>query len=499
MIDEKFDYVCGNPPWIAWKSMSKTYRIGTGEVWRSYGIFEKNAYDKKTTHDDFGMAVTYVAIDQYLKNNGEMVFILPSSFLKSGKGGHGFRKFHISRNGQDIPFSVESVDSFSNEMVFTINSNIVTFKKNKKMVYPMHNYNVWSFKPDLLPKDRKFDNHDHWYDVKKKLDFLPLKAQPISGKDIQSQWLTLEEISDFQNKVLDKDSKRVYAGRKGIEPAGAKGVYILKDLTVKNKNQNYNTVNVTTDFSRQRRQDFLDKGPITRDIEDTFIYPMLGGRNFERWKVRNNTFMVVPHTKNHKYGIPEKTLLNIAPNTFDFLTFYKEELLASRIQNGKFFNEKLHPFYRLDNIGEYTYSTYKVIWKEQVNSMSAVVISNYEESIPNFDESLFNENKMVVVDSKVLYLSLENKEEAYYVCGIINSPNIREIIDGYAINTNRGTDVLSNIYIPKFNNNNSTQVKISRISIELHDIHRLPDWKNYTETINDLELQLSNEIIKLYK
>jgi methylase of polypeptide subunit release factors len=73
MIGNKFDYVVGNPPWIAWKSMSKSYREGTLAIWQSYGIFEKNAYDKKTTHDDFGMAVTYVAIDQYLerwRNNG---------------------------------------------------------------------------------------------------------------------------------------------------------------------------------------------------------------------------------------------------------------------------------------------------------------------------------------------------------------------------------------------------------------------------------------------
>lgn len=53
LIGNKFDFVVGNPPWIAWKSMSKSYREGTLEIWKSYGIFEKNAYDKKTTHDAF--------------------------------------------------------------------------------------------------------------------------------------------------------------------------------------------------------------------------------------------------------------------------------------------------------------------------------------------------------------------------------------------------------------------------------------------------------------
>ena len=62
LLKQRFDFVVGNPPWIAWKAMSKTYREGTLKVWQSYGIFEKSAYDKKTTHDDFGMAVTYVAL-----------------------------------------------------------------------------------------------------------------------------------------------------------------------------------------------------------------------------------------------------------------------------------------------------------------------------------------------------------------------------------------------------------------------------------------------------
>ena len=29
MLKQKFDFVVGNPPWIAWKSMSKVYREGT--------------------------------------------------------------------------------------------------------------------------------------------------------------------------------------------------------------------------------------------------------------------------------------------------------------------------------------------------------------------------------------------------------------------------------------------------------------------------------------
>ena len=61
----KFD-VLRDPPWFLGK-MSDTHKLQTIDIWNSYGIFEKSAYDKTTTHDDFGMAVTYVSIDHYLK------------------------------------------------------------------------------------------------------------------------------------------------------------------------------------------------------------------------------------------------------------------------------------------------------------------------------------------------------------------------------------------------------------------------------------------------
>ena len=206
LIGNKFDYVVGNPPWIAWKSMSKSYREGTLEIWKSYGIFEKNAYDKKTTHDDFGMAVTYVAVDKYLKNNGSMVFLLPASFLKSTKGGEGFRKFSITRFGQNVPFAVSMVDDFSNVKLFTIPTIAIKITKGTEMKYPMHTYRVWK----QVGRKSSLDSHAKWADVEKKLTSHVLSAQPVDGNDKQSSWLTLEDM-DFANKVLDSSKKRFYS------------------------------------------------------------------------------------------------------------------------------------------------------------------------------------------------------------------------------------------------------------------------------------------------
>lgn len=472
LIGNKFDFVVGNPPWIAWKSMSKSYREGTLEIWKSYGIFEKNAYDKKTTHDDFGMAVTYVAVDRYLKNNGDMVFLLPASFLKSTKGGEGFRKLSITRFGQNVPFKIDAVDDFSNVKLFTIPTIAIKIIKNIEMVYPMNAYKVW----EQVGKKTLIDSHAKWNEVKKKLRFEILSAQPVDGNDKQSPWLTLSDM-EFANKVLDSSKPRYYSGRKGIEPAGAKGVYLLKK-PIKCRD---GLMLIENCIERQRRKDFLKKGVHKDKVEETYIFPMLGGRNIAKWQVKSNEYILVPHTAKHKYGIPVKELVKTAPKTSDWLNFYYDELLASRIQNGKFFNANTQPYYRLDNVGEYTYTPYKVLWKEQTGTMSAVVVGSYLESIPNADKELFSEDKTIVVDSKVLMLGLDNADEAYYVCGIINSKDIVEVIDGYAISTNRGVDVLKYLAIPKFEPTNSIHQSISTLSKQIHSKFKIQDLDNVLE------------------
>lgn len=462
MLGKKFDFVVGNPPWIAWKGMSKTYRERSLEIWKSYGIFECNAYDKKTTHDDFGMAVVYVAVDQYLENGGTMVFLLPASFLKASKGGYGFRKFSITRNRQNTPFCIEQVDDFSDVKLFTISTDVVKFKKGKRMTYPMNNYRVMH---QIEPK-KEFDPHSTWEEVAQKLTSSVFYATPVSN-DAQSSWLTMSRsVYSRALKILNSNNTSYYTGRKGVEPCGAKGVFILLHPK-KLPNGNLSIVN---DMKRQRRTDFLAKGQHPGEVEEEFVYPMLGGRNIEKWRVKSCEFMLVPHDSNNPYGIPAATLAAKASHTYEWLNFYYEELLASRIQNGKFFNKDIHPFYRLDNVGAYTFAPYKVLWKEQSGVMSAVVVHSYLQDAPCADRHLFSEDKCFVVDSKVLMLGLNNKDEAYYVCGILNSHPVTEVIDAYAIPTNRGIDVLKNIRIVRFSRNTTIHMEISSISEKIHSL-----------------------------
>lgn len=100
--------------------------------------------------------------------------------------------------------------------------------------------------------------------------------------------------------------------------------------------------------------------------------------------------------------------------------------------------------------------------------MSAVVAGSYYESVPDADRTLFRQDKVIVVDSKVLMLGLQDREEAYYVCGILNAEDIVAVIDGYAISTNRGVDVLRYLAIPPFDREDPAHRAIAELSGRIH-------------------------------
>jgi len=127
--------------------------------------------------------------------------------------------------------------------------------------------------------------------------------------------------------------------------------------------------------------------------------------------------------------------------------------------------------------------------------MSAVVVSSYLESIPDADKNLFSEDKTIVVDSKVLMLGLNNIDEAYYVCGVINAKDVVEIIDGYAISTNRGVDVLKYLAIPKFDSNIPLHNKIAEYSKNIHCAFKTNDKAN----VSELETFLNSAVREIFE
>lgn len=484
--EQKFDYVIGNPPWIGWKAMSESYRNLTLDIWLSYGIFEKNAYDKITSHDDFAMAVTYVAIDHYLKPNGTAALILPQTFVKSLKGGEGFRKFCITRDIQVTPFKVSAVYDMLNVNPFkgiaANKTSVYLFTKSKAMTYPMDSYYE-----GYIKSGESLNTTDPYEVAISKIGFKKLSAKPIND-DVRSPWLTLD--SRTMNDIEYYLGESSYKGRKGIEPCGAKGIYLV-DIVDKRGNN----VIIENLVARSRLQVIKDIGVYRGEVEKELVYPIVGGRNIDKWGLNSFIYMLVPHYSTGRAvyrGIPEEVMQTNYFRTYDWLYHFHDILLETRIRSAKFFDKKQFPWYRLDNVGDYTFQPYKVLWKEQSVAMNCCVVSTL--NCPHLGD------KIVVADSKVLTASFDTKEEAHYLCAILNSSAIEEIIQAYTISTNRGTDIVKNIKIPKFDLSNLLHLQIARASENAHASYIEKDSNKIHEAetlINELVPQIFIEQAKI--
>ena len=458
---QKFDYIFGNPPWIAWKAMSQSYRDLSLDIWLSYGIFEKSAYDKKTSHDDFAMAVTYVTIDHYLKDQGQACYVLPQTFIKGLKGGEGFRKFEITRDNQSLPIAVEEFHDMIEVNPFrgiaTNKTAVYFFRKGKRMQYPMDKYFLYKIKTG-----EKVDNSDSYEEVKTKLTCENLWAKPVQADDPRSPWLTMNGKMIQDSRLYLGGSN--YKGRKGIEPCGAKGVYLV-DI----KEERNGLVRIENIVERSRLQEVKDIGVRPGLVEKDCIFPMVGGRNIKSWGIDSYLYMVVPHSENSisetKYGISDATLKTTLPRTYNWLfDNWHDILYETRCRSGKFFNPKKYPWYKLDNVGPYTFQPYHVLWAEQGTTIKCCVVSSIEDQ--------FLGEKLVVTDSKILFVPLDSEMEAYYLCGVINSEPIETIIKAYTISTNKGTDVVDKICIPEFNETNPLQYKLATLSKSAHALFK---------------------------
>ena len=220
------------------------------------------------------------------------------------------------------------------------------------------------------------------------------------------------------------------------------------------------------------------------------IFQMVGGRNIDKWGINSNIYMLVPHKTSGDgiyRGIPDNELRTQYPRTYQGLfDNFHDILLETRIRSAKFFDPNQFPWYRLDNVGEYTFKPYKMLWKEQSTAMNCCVVSSLD--CPYIGK------KLVVTDSKVLSTSFDNKNEAYYLCGVLNSSEIEEIIQGYTISTNRGIDIVKNIRIPKYDSENERHVQISTLSINAHEAYSKDD----RETIEQCEIEINNLVKTIF-
>jgi len=439
------DYLLGNPPWVNWEYLPRDYRRETEQTWQYYELFDYKGLSSVFIKEDISSLITYVAVDNHLRLGGRLGFILKESLFKSSKQGAGFRKFYLPKTKISLyPYSVHDLTRFSPFNGINNKSVILFLEKGQNWDYPV-TFTEW------VPKGKKsFGEFEKANRILKSFEFIEKIALPIDKADKTSGWITPSKKDETS---LDRYlGVPAYVARTGVFTGGANAIYWLR-IT---EEINHNKVRVMNIVERAKNKVNI----VSTEIEKEFIYPFITGSDISFWKFEYSRYILLPHTKETKmYPVGEEKLQEF-PLTKQYFETFKMDLEARKGFTSFDRNIHLQNYYTLQRIGEYTFQPYKVAWRYIAKEFTPCVIESVDDIYLGLKNSIPNE--------KIIFIGLANKDEAYYLCGLLSSSEIRKVINSFIVNIQISPSTINNINLPKFDKNNQTHQIISTACYEGH-------------------------------
>lgn len=443
---EDFEYVIGNPPWVNWENLSEDYRERTKDLYEQYGLFTLGGTEGRLGggKKDVSMIFTYIAMDEYLTDDGKLGFLIPRVNLKSEKTGDGFRRFQLG--DEEHLRCVKAHDMAELEPFDASNSTaLLVLEKGEQTEYPV-SYTVWE-------KAKRGSINPEWNleQVKDRTVRIEKEAAPVRENSRTSSWLSSAPgtVETLRKAVGEAD----YDAHEGSNTGGANGVFWIEILEELN-NGNLRVQNLP----EMGRKDIQQ---VEGEIEPDVVYPLLRGRDINRFSADTELHLILAQDPQERAGIPEKKMRTDLglKKTYQFLENFKEPLLE-RALHQQYHTPGEDPFYSMYNVGPYTVSEHKVVWREVSDEMIAAVVG------PNQDRWL--DTKPIVPAHTAVLIACDSAEEAHYICALLNSIFPQNIVEGY-VELHPSPHVMDNIKIPQFDPENQTHQRLAELSKQAHE------------------------------
>jgi hypothetical protein len=155
-------------------------------------------------------------------------------------------------------------------------------------------------------------------------------------------------------------------------------------------------------------------------------------------------------------GIPVEQMKRHYPKIYSYFSMF-QEFLVSRAAYRRYFTES-DPFWTMFNIGEYTFSSWKVVWREVANEVDAAVIA---------PSKVVDKRRSVVPDHTCILVPCDDKDQAHYLSAVLNSSPVRLAIRNYIV-LHPDPHILKNVRIPPFSKRDKTHIQLAEMSQAAH-------------------------------
>jgi hypothetical protein len=481
-----FDYVVGNPPWIAWENLPDDYRDATEDLWNTYGLsltLGTGAFKKD-------MAMLFVArcMDRYVKDGGIFSFLIPFTLFKT-RAGAGFRQ-HIARR-YTVAKVIDLVTLYPFEGA-TNRTSLIVLKKSGKTVFPIP-CEIWH-----NPRSGGIDTRAELKQIKELTRQFKLSLIPIEFNKPESPWMQItEKAYEAIKKVIGKSPW--YEAHAGT-CTELNQVYWIKILA-----RDADGYLITNELEHGQKKRVRQT---TTKVEGDLIFPLIRGRDVKRYYVEAEIdSIIIPNDPSTGRPIHHKEMKVKYPKTWAYFytyfnelidrrgAFLKDKLIYYKTQPFQKAEEKTIPFYYVMNTGDYTFAPYKVVWKRIAGGITGKATSFAACVIGKID------GKPVIPNDSLIMIPFSDQSEAYYVSAVLNSSIIRLAIASYTYELRQETHITRYIRIPKFDTNNSLHRDISALSSKAHLLaskyYGVSDMKAYEE-LSKVEDGIDKCVAQLY-
>lgn len=440
---EPCQYIVGNPPWVNWESLPDDYRLQTKPLWEHYGLFPHGGMDTilGKGKKDIAMLMTYVSLDRYLRDEGKLGFVLPQNLFKTSGAGQGFRRFLLPKDKPFGPMIVEDMVELNPFEGATNRTAVAVFVKGMRVRYPV-SYQYWKKREAGRGSAIGFDT-PYEEVTTEKITFRAWHAEPVDRKDPTSSWITARRKAlRALHNVLGPSP---YAAHAGSFTGGTNGIYWVE--TVGARPGGLSIVTNVTEGAKKKVAN------TQAAVEADLLYPLLRGRDVTRWRAAPSIQILMAQDPETRRGIAVERMEKEFPKAHSYLAKF-EKILKTRAAFRRYFRDT-DPYWSMFNISPYTFSQWKVVWREQASTFTAAVVGTYEK-------------RPVVPDHKLMMVAVDSRTEAHYLCGALNSAPSCLAVAAYAIQIQMDTHILENVGVPQFSRNNKTHLRLAELSEAAH-------------------------------
>jgi hypothetical protein len=349
---------------------------------------------------------------------------------------------------------------------------VMVLEKGRQTTYPVP-YTVWR-----KVKGARFTYDSTLEEVTNATKQLNFVAEPVNPNDPTSPWLTARpKAIKAVRKVLGKSD---YKAHEGVNTGGANAVYWV-DIVYKRPDGLVVVRNITEGAK-------VKVDEVTEPIEPDLLYPLLRGRDVQRWKAQPSAWILMVQDPEERQGYGEEWLQENCPRTYGYLKRF-EEVLRERAAFKRYFTRKdkngriveTGPFYSMFDVGTYTFAPWKVVWREQASTMTASVVGP-------------KDSKPVVPDHKLMLVDCASEDEAHFVCASLNSSIGQMVAVSYAVEIQMDPHILEHIRIPRFDPKNPVHCRLAELSMQAHEAAKIGDEMR----LREIEAEIDRWAAKLW-